>query len=182
MKFVTALHVLLLLGLAGCSSERPSADEKRQIDAGSRSALQQLYRDVRGSQDLANRAQGILVFPDVYKVAIGIGGEYGKGALLVGGRTVNYYSIGAGSLGLQLGAEARDVVFMFMTPQALADFRNSSGWEASATAGVAVVKKGAEDTVTTGQANAPVIVFVFGNTGLMADASVAGTKISKLEQ
>src|ERR1700756_2029327 len=105
MRFVTALPVLLLLGLAGCSSERPSADERRQINDGSHRALQQLYRDVRGSQNLANRAQGILVFPDVYKAAIGIGGEYGKGALLVGGRTDSYYSIGAGSIGVQLGAE-----------------------------------------------------------------------------
>jgi len=132
-------------------------------------------------QDLVKKAQGVLVFPDVYKAAIGVGGEYGKGALRVGGKTGGYYSIASGSVGLQLGAEERNIVFMFMTPQALADFRNSSGWQAGANAGVAVVKKGSEGSVDTSQINAPVLVFVFGHAGLMADASVEGTKISKLD-
>jgi lipid-binding SYLF domain-containing protein len=182
MKFVTALPVLLFL-LAGCSSATPSerADERRQIDTAVNNVLPQLYRDVPGSQDLAKKAQGVLVFPDVYKGAIGVGGEYGKGALRVSGNTAGYYSIASGSVGLQLGAQTRNIVFMFMTPQALADFRGSSGWQAGATAGVAWVKKGAEGSVDTSQINAPVLAFVFGNTGLIADVSVAGTKISKLE-
>ncbi len=184
MKFVTALPVLLfVLGLAGCSSTTPPerADEKRQIDASVNNVLPQLYRNVPDSQDVANKAQGVLVFPDVYKAAIGVGGEYGKGALRVRGNTAGYYSIASGSVGLQLGAEARNIVFMFMTPEALVKFRDSPGWQADATAGVAWVKKGAEGSVNTSQINAPVIAFVFGNTGLIADVSVGAMKISKLE-
>lgn len=182
MKLVLPI-LLIVIGLAGCSSPTPAekADQKRQIDTAVTNAVAQLYREVPGSRDVANKAQGILVFPDVYKAAIGIGGEYGTGALLVGGKTAGYYSIASGSIGVQLGAQARNVVFMFMTPQALEDFRKSSGWQAGATAGVTWVKKGAEGTVDLSQANSPVLAFVYGNTGLIADLSLAGIKISKLD-
>src|SRR5690242_11120254 len=78
---------MLLVGLVGCSSSTPSerADERHQIDAAVNNVLPQLYRDVPGSQELARKARGVLVFPDVYKAAVGVGGEYGKGALRVGG-------------------------------------------------------------------------------------------------
>ena len=186
MSLVRALPPLLLMLLFGTLSSSSlalsqGAAERRQIDTAVSNTLPQLYREAPGSRDLAKKAQGVLVFPDVYKAAIGIGGEYGKGALRVGGKTAGYYSIASGSLGLQLGAEARNIVFMFMTPQALAEFRNSSGWQAGATAGVAVVKKGAGGSVDTKQINSPVLVFVFGNTGLMADVSVEGTKITRLD-
>jgi lipid-binding SYLF domain-containing protein len=181
MRLARALPLLLvLIGSLTCLSAQ-GAQEKREIDTAVNNALPQLYREAPGSRDLAKKAQGVLVFPDVYKAAIGVGGEYGKGALRVGGKTAGYYSIASGSLGLQLGAQARSIVFMFMTRQALADFRNSSGWQAGATAGVAVVKKGAGGSVDTKQINSPVLVFVFGHTGLMADASVEGTKITKLD-
>jgi lipid-binding SYLF domain-containing protein len=184
MKIARALPVLLLLvGVAGYLTPGSvrAADDKREIDAAVDKALPELFHNVKGSQELAKKASGILVFPEVYKAAVGVGGEYGKGALRVGGKTAGYYSITSGSLGLQLGAEARDIVFMFMSPAALADFQKSSGWQAGASAGVTLVKQGAEESVDTKQIDSPVLAFVFGNTGLMADASVEGTKISKLE-
>ena len=181
MRLARALPcVVVLIGSLTCLSAQ-GTQEKREIDTAVNNALSQLYREEPRSRDLAKKAHGLLVFPGVYKAAIGVGGEYGKGALRVGGKTAGYYSIASGSVGLQLGAEERNFVFMFMTQQALADFRNSSGWQAGANAGVAVVKKGSEGSVDTSQINAPVLVFVFGHAGLMADASVEGTKISKLD-
>jgi len=184
MKFRMVVPAfMLLVGLVGCSSSTSSerADERHQIDAAVNNVLPQLYRDVPGSQELARKARGVLAFPEVYKAAVGVGGEYGKGALRVGGANVGYYSIASGSVGLQLGAEARNIVFMFMTPEALSDFRNSPGWQAGATAGVVVMKKGAEGSIDTSQINAPVLAFIFGNSGLIADVSVAGTKITRLD-
>jgi lipid-binding SYLF domain-containing protein len=181
---ILPLFLILVGTVVGCSSSTSPAanvDERSKIDAAVNKVLPQFYRDVQGSQELARKAQGMLVFPDVYKAGIVVGGEYGKGALRVGGDTAGYYNIASGSVGLQLGAEARTIVFLFMTPQALADFRNSSGWQAGATAGVAVVKQGAEASADTSRINAPILAFVFGNTGLMADVSVEGTKISKLD-
>ena len=45
----------------------------------------------------------MLVFPNVLKAGVGVGGEYGEGALLVGGKTGAYYNIAAASIGFQLG-------------------------------------------------------------------------------
>ena len=55
----------------------------------------------------------MLVFPKVYKAGIGIGGEYGEGALRVGGKTVDYYSTAAASIGFQLGAQAKSIIVLF---------------------------------------------------------------------
>jgi lipid-binding SYLF domain-containing protein len=180
MKITRTLTVLLLfVGVLGAPVR--AADDRREIDASVGKMLSQMYREVHGSKELAEKATGVLAFPDVYKAAIGVGGEYGKGALRVGGKSAGYYSIASGSVGLQLGAESRNIVFMFMSSKALNDFQQSSGWQAGAQAGVALVKKGAGGSVDTKQIDAPVLALVFGSKGLMADVSVEGTKISKLE-
>ena len=68
--------------------------------------------------------------PGVKKAAFIIGGEYGEGALRSGGETVDYYNIVSGSIGFQIGVEAKDIIIAFMTQEALDGFRASSGWEA----------------------------------------------------
>ncbi|MFP3802699.1 YSC84-related protein, partial [Paraburkholderia sp. SIMBA_027] len=80
------------------------------------------------SRELASKAQGILVFPDVKKAAFIAGAEYGEGALRVGGTTVGYYSTAAASFGFQAGAQSTAVIFMFMTQDVLDKFRNAAGW------------------------------------------------------
>ena len=49
------------------------------------------------------KSTGMLVFPRVTKRGAGVAAEYGEGALLVHGKTVGYYSVGAASVGLTLG-------------------------------------------------------------------------------
>jgi lipid-binding SYLF domain-containing protein len=169
-----------IFAVAGCESSSSPTDQRHDINTAANQALSQFDSEVAGGRDLAAKAQGILVFPNVYAAGIGIGGQYGKGELRIAGQPVAYYSITSGTLGLTLGAQARNIVFLFMTPQALSDFRNSSGWQAGASAGVALIKTGKEGTIDTSQLTSPVLAFVYGNTGLMADVSVDGTKISKL--
>ena len=45
---------------------------------------------------------------------MGFGGEYGEGALLTRGRTLEYYNTVSASIGFQLGAQARSVIIVFM--------------------------------------------------------------------
>lgn len=151
-----------------------------ELNASVDSALANLYEKVPGSADLARKAKGILVFPSVYKGAVGIGGEYGKGALRVDGQTVDYYQTVSASFGFQLGGQAKSMVFMFMTDPALRDFRSSDGWQAGGTASVALVTVGANAAVDSETLRKPVLAFVYGNTGLMYDVSVAGTKVTKI--
>ena len=64
--------------------------------------LTRFFAQVRGSYELVMRAAGVLVFPSIVKAGMGIGGEYGEGALRIGGRTVAYYNSISASVGLGL--------------------------------------------------------------------------------
>jgi lipid-binding SYLF domain-containing protein len=186
----TAVLALGGLALAGCTTNRNTgaeqaagaADLRRSIDADVDGTLQRLYSTVGGSRELVAKASGLLVFPSVLQAGFVVGAQYGKGSLRVGGRTVGYYSTTSGSLGLQAGAQSKALIFLFMTQDALSKFRNSDGWSAGADASVALVRMGANGMVDTTTASKPVQVFVLTNAGLMADASLQGTKISRLTE
>jgi len=175
-----AASVCCLLPFAMPSSA--SAETAAEIDAGVASARNQCAAHISGCNAAAEKAKGMLVFPEVTKAAVGVGGSYGEGALIAGGKTVGYYSAAAGSVGLQLGAEKYSEIIMFMTTEALDSFRNSSGWEAGANAQVTAIDEGKAANISSILASDPVIAFVFGQKGLLGDLSVQGSKISKLER
>ena len=85
----------------------------------------------------------MLIFPDVNKISFIVGGQHGDGVLRVSGHPTGYYTISGGSIGYQTGAQSKAVVLVFLTPEALRDFRESSGWTAGVNATVAVAKIGA---------------------------------------
>ena len=130
---------------------------------------------------LAKNAAAVLVFPTITKAGIGVGGEHGDGALLENGKTVGYYSISGASIGLTLGASRHSEVILFNTPQARDKFVNGSDWSIGADTSVAVMKKGAGGKYDTESLKKPVLVWVFGEKGLMGDASLQGAKISKIK-
>ncbi|MEM5314740.1 YSC84-related protein [Paraburkholderia sp. JHI869] len=157
------------------------AAKRHEIDAKVNATLSRLYETVKGSKELVSKANGVLVFPGVIKAGFVAGGEYGQGALRVGGKTVGYYSTAAGSFGLQAGAQSKAVIFLFMTHDALNDFRNSKGWSVGGEGSVALLKVGANGQIDTTTATAPVQAIVMTNAGLMGDVSLSGAKISRLK-
>ena len=96
------------------------------------------------------------------------------------GRTSEYYSTAAGSVGLLAGAESKSVFLLFMTDEALAKFRASNGWTVGADASVTLVNVGASARVDSATAQQAVIGYVLTKGGLMADVSLEGTKITPL--
>jgi lipid-binding SYLF domain-containing protein len=176
-------------GLAGCTTTPPrsgtnileNADKRRSINADVNSTLARLYAMANGSRELVAKARGVLVFPSVIQAGFWIGGQYGEGALRVGGQTAGYYSTAGGSFGLQIGAQSKAIIFLFMTQDSLDRFRNSEGWAAGADATVAAVTVGANGNIDTSTATAPVQAFVLTNAGLMAGVSLEGTKVSRLK-
>ncbi|MGY8527463.1 BPSL1445 family SYLF domain-containing lipoprotein [Paracidovorax citrulli] len=156
------------------------ADKRREIDAGVDGALSRLYANAGSARELSQRAEGILVFPRVLAAGFLVGGEYGEGALRVGKTSAGYYRTTTASFGLTAGAESKAIVLMFMTPDALQKFQNSSGWTAGVDGSIAVAKLGAGGTLDTQTARAAIIGFVLTNAGLMADLSLEGTKITRL--
>src|SRR6056297_338341 len=102
------------------------------IDARVDATLQAMYRQYPNTRTLANKSTGMLVMPLVTEAGLGLGGAYGRGALRVGGVTVDYYSVTKASGGLQIGAQQYAHVLFFMTEPALREFRRSPGWAAGA--------------------------------------------------
>jgi lipid-binding SYLF domain-containing protein len=155
--------------------------KRHSIDAKVRATISRLFSTVKGSRELVEKANGVLVFPSVLQAGFVVGAQYGEGALRVGGKSVGYYSTASGSFGFQAGAQSKAIIFLFMTRDALASFRDSKGWSVGGEGSVALVKVGANGAVDTTTATAPVQVFVLTNAGLMGDVSLSGTKVSRLK-
>lgn len=158
-----------------------SADQKRELDVGSRATLNRLYDQVPSARPLVQNAAGVLVFPRVIDAGLVIGGEYGLGELRTGNAVSGYYRTATGSIGPQIGAQSKALVLIFRTPEALNAFRNAgSSWQVGADASLAVAKVGANGEIDVNVARAPSIAFVMTNAGLMADASLSATRISRI--
>lgn len=150
------------------------------IDARVDATLDQMYRTFPGTQDLAARANGLLIMPLVTEVGLGLGGSYGRGALRVGPSTLDYYSAASGSAGLQVGAQQFSHVLFFMTPESLSEFRRSQGWAAGADVEYAFSDRSDMLRAETTTSLSPVIAVVFGQTGLRIGATLEGTKYTRI--
>lgn len=151
-----------------------------QIDArvdAMRSYLQQKFP---GTAALEQRAAGVLYMPLLTEAGFGFGGGYGRGALRIGGVTVDYYAATRASFGLQIGAQQYAHALFFKTDEALAAFRRGSGWAAGADLRYATPTDGATIGRDTTELNAPVDAFVFGQQGLIVGATLSGLKYSRI--
>lgn len=171
--------VLLLFVLTAPSAWAASAAE---IDAGVNQTLSRFTREVAGAEAFLKSAKGALVFPKVYKAGIGIGGEYGEGALRVHGKTVDYYSTAAASIGFQLGGQVKSIIILFMQDEALKKFRQSEGWKVGVDGSVALIDIGAGRELSTQTIKDPIVAFIFDQKGLMYNLTLEGAKFTKLKK
>jgi lipid-binding SYLF domain-containing protein len=177
---VTLGAALIAIAAIGFWVPTSAAASAAKINADVHATLDQFFRTRPGARELANSAAGVLVFPTVIKAGIGIGGEYGEGALLVGGRPAAYYNLVSASFGFQFGAQARTIIIMFMTPAALAGFDRKAGWKVGVDGSVTLITLGAGAAIDTNQITSPVIGFVLDPTGLMYNLTLEGSKISRI--
>ncbi len=135
-------------------------------------------------QEVLDKAECVIVIPSMTKVALGFGGDYGKGAMVCrkgphfdgpwGAPAM--YAIAGGSFGLQLGAEATDVVLMVMTghgAEALLSSKVKLGGEASAAAG----PKGRHVEASTDISMRAEILSYSRSRGLFAGISLEGSSL-----
>lgn len=180
-QIMTALAggaIALAVSTGGASAAQTAAE----LSAAVQKTIASCYETVQTCKEFGNKASGMLVFPEVTKAAVGIGGEYGEGALVIDGKPVGFYSTTAASIGLQLGAEQRSQIIMFMTDETLKQFQASDGWEVGGKAGVTVIDTGMSGKIDTKSFNEPIVGYIFGEKGLMADLSFEGQKISKIQR
>ena len=180
MKTNAMKYFLVLSAMFVTSSVLAASGE--EIDSRVDATLKSFQEQVNGAEVFLGQAAGYLVFPKVYKVGIGVGAETGEGALRIGGKTVDYYRTTSGSVGLQLGAQAKSIVIAFMTREALDKFRKSQGWKVGVDGSVALVDIGVGKTIDTQNVKDPVVGFIFGSKGLMYNLTLEGSKIHKLDK
>ncbi|MBN2741939.1 MAG: twin-arginine translocation pathway signal [Rhodobacteraceae bacterium] len=167
------------LTLAACGNgigNTGAAELDARVDA-TRSFLLNKYP---GTADLEQKSLGVLWMPLMTEAGFGFGGSYGRGALRINNVTVDYYSAASASFGLQIGAQQYAHALFFMTPESLANFRRSDGWQLGADARYALPDGGGAINASTLTSTAPVIALVFGQSGLIAGASLAGTKYTRI--
>jgi lipid-binding SYLF domain-containing protein len=177
--FCIALIAAFMLLAANGVAKAASAGE---INASVNATLDRFYRQIPGARELSARASGVLVFPTIIKAGFGVGGEYGEGAMRVGGKTVGYYNTISASFGFQLGAQARSVIIMFMTPEALAGFRRVEGFKVGVDGSVAIIVVGAGGSIDTDKVTSPVIGFILDPKGLMYNLTLEGSKITRISR
>jgi lipid-binding SYLF domain-containing protein len=182
------LKVILLAALVALTTsiffivpDHACAASAKEIDIKVDATLKEFASEVKGGAEFLKSAIGVLIFPSVIKAGIGIGGEYGEGALRISGKTVDYYSTAAASIGFQLGVQEKSIVIVFMQNKALADFRGSSGWKAGVDGSVALIEWGAGKDINTIDIKDPIVGFVFSNKGLMFNLTLEGSKFTKIK-
>lgn len=178
----TAIHNFLLVFCSVLLVNPVAAASKTEIDANVAEAIAQFHASSTAGQNLAQQAAGMLVFPRVIKAGFGIGGEYGEGALLIGGNTVAYYNTASASIGFQVGAQIKSQIILLMEQAALDEFRSSDGWEAGVDANVAIVEFGAAKELSSNSIRDPIIGFIFSNKGLMYNLTFEGSKMAEIER
>lgn len=178
LQVLLGAAVLVAVGLPGAALAKSAAEIDAEVDA----ALARFHDEVKGGKEFLAASRGVLVFPQVIKAGIGVGGEYGEGALRIDGESVDYYATAAASIGLQFGAQAKTVVVCFMQQDALDEFRNSPGWEVGVDGSVAVIELGAGGSIDSTTIRDPIVGFVIGRRGLMFNISLEGTKFTRLKR
>ena len=173
---VPALAAMMLSVSTLVVAAETAAEIDREVDI----AIQKLYSGSDTAKELSKVAKGILVFPQVVKAGLIVGGQYGKGALRVDGKTTGYYNTVAASYGLQAGAQSFDYAMFFMTDEALEYLDKSSGWEVGVGPSVVVVDEGVARSLSTTTAKEDIYVFFFDQSGLMAGLGIQGSKITKI--
>ncbi len=156
------------------SGSRDSID--RRVD----NARAELFNSVSGARQLAEKAAGLLIIPDVTQAGFMVGGAYGEGALMIGDAKVAYFSLATASFGIQAGVQRYHHALFFMTQETLAGFRYSDGWELGVDAQYTTSQDSASFGITTNTINLPVYALIYGQQGLIAGATFEGAKYSSL--
>ncbi len=174
--FVVAIVVVGAAMIFPLSSHAATAGE---INRDVKNALKNLYQTTPAAKNMAKSAKGILVFPKIVKGGLIIGGQYGEGALLAGGKTSGYYTTMAASYGLQFGAQAFGYALFFMDNEGLSYLKKSDGWEIGVGPSIVVMDEGVARSFTSTTVQSGVYAFFFNQKGMMAGLGIQGSKITR---
>jgi lipid-binding SYLF domain-containing protein len=180
-RFLRVLAVLAFCAATLTLQPVPAQAEKAStIERNSRSALADLLESSPAAKGLAPQADAVLVFADIVKGGLIIGGQYGEGTLFQKDAVSGYYSSAALSYGLQAGIQKFGYAVFFVGNDAFQYLDDSDGWEIGSAPNLVVVDKGAAGSLSSTTLQDGVYVFFFDQKGLMAGLGIQGTKITKI--
>ena len=191
-KILLAALTLSLLGLlAGCYAAHNTANpEPAFYEQGLVDKAASVVRSMRADPQFRHidvylkNARGVLILPSVIKAGLIYGGQGGNGVLLAreadgGWGSPAFYTLGGGSIGLQIGVQEAAIILVFMNDKALKaaiDTGLTLGADATAAAGTAGI---------TGEVASTHVfkdVYYFADVGgLFAGISLEGGVISTRE-
>jgi lipid-binding SYLF domain-containing protein len=137
-----------------------------------RAAVDRMNAKDPGLQPLLQQAHAYAVFPSVGKASLVVGGAFGKGEVIQGGRVVGYAALAQLTLGVQLGGQTFSEIIAFQDAAALDRFKRGR-YAVAANASAVLVKAGAASSANYQRG---VIVFVSSEGGMMLELAVGGQR------
>jgi lipid-binding SYLF domain-containing protein len=176
--------VLLLIAAVALTATTLSAfaQGRLKLEADAKRAYNQLVARVPAAKALGKDAVAVLVFPKITKAGLVVGGQYGEGVLLRGGKAAGFYNTAGASYGLQAGAQQFGYAMFFMNENSLRALTETSGFEIGVGPSVVVVDEGMGKSLTSMTAKDDIYAFIFGQKGLMAGIGLKGNKITRLDK
>jgi len=185
MKYFHLTAILLALALAAgvlMTPNQSAAASAAEINRDVKIALEKLYAKSPSAKTLGEKAKGILVFPGIVKGGFMVGGQFGEGALLRGGKTSGYYNTISASYGLQIGLQKYGYALFFMSDSAMNWLDKSDGWELGTGPSIVVVDEGVAKSMSSTTLQSDVYAFFFDQKGLMGGLGLQGTKVTKIKK
>lgn len=185
-----ALRTAVALGIAASLVSCQSGGSRSSIansegtfpSIGARAALRSLTSSNPGAAALAEKAKGVLVFPEVVKGGFIVGGFHGEGRMIQNGQITGAYETGGLSYGIQAGLQEFAYALFFMSDEDMRYLDSSSGWELGTAPNITIIDSGTAGSLSTTTARKGVYCFFFDQKGLMAGIGLQGSKITRVDR
>ena len=185
MKLLASFAALLVAAIVLVEAPALAQDKGKtaaaELTSDSQKALAALTAKVPLAKALAPKATAILVFAKVKKAGLGIGGQYGEGTLLKGGKAAAFYKTTGASFGLQAGGQQYGYAMFLMNQGAVAQLDVAKGFEVGVGPSYVLIDEGKGKSTTTTTIDKDIYAFIFNQGGLMAGLGIQGNKISKIK-
>lgn len=173
MKKLNVIWVMVMVcGINTASIFGQSDSKKDKIIADSNTSKAEFIKTDHLMKSIFDNAYGYVIFPNVGKGGVGVGGAAGNGAVYENTKLIGLAKLSQLSIGLQAGGQAYREVIFFESKSAMERFKGSK-FEFSAQVSAVAAKAGASGNAK--YANG-VMVFTMQKGGLMYEASVGGQK------
>src|SRR3989338_3992934 len=181
MRLILATGLSILLASTPVSAD----DEEQERLANGAAVLEEILNIPDGiPQELIDKAECVVVIPSVKKFAIGIGGSYGRGALVCrGGKSFSgtwgppaMYRLEGANIGFQLGGKATDFLLLVMNPKGAESLLRSKVKLGADAAAVAGPKGRAAMAATDAYLRAEILSYS-RSRGLFARVSLGGSTL-----